>query len=257
MGTAAHTRRLTAATFHEALGSAPWLLVRIEPGLPRMHKGVARFFAHQYPGLFAFGTLPVRETRSPGWWEDHFRTAVGPVKGGRTGYFLLQEGQVVGHHTGLVRADVTFTDRTRSADEARRSDREVEWLKRIAFGTAPVSTLDLAAAVELIAYFDGIVLTRQERAGFADGESKRTGAAGRVAPQPVPIPGESGDPFQVLKVPFDATDEEIRAAYKKQMKLNHPDKVGHMSPEIQAYAAAQVRVIKAAFDALKAVRGEG
>ena len=55
----------------------------------------------------------------------------------------------------------------------------------------------------------------------------------------------------MLKVSPDASDAEIKAAYKQQMKLNHPDKVSHMSPEIQAYAQAWTKVIRAAYEALK------
>lgn len=255
MRTSLQARRLTAATFPEAVEGALYLLVRVEAGLPRLHRGLARFFEHQYPGLFGFGTLPARETRAPGWWDHYFRTAVGPVKGSRTGYFLLKEGEVVGHHSGMVRADVAYTDRSQTAEDSRRGDAEVQWVREIAFGGAPVSTLDLAAAIELIAYFDGIVMQRQERAGFGtDGRSTASGTAaqaGAVKPQKVPIPGESGDPFVVLKVARDADSEAIRAAYKEAMKRNHPDKVAHMSDEIRAYAEAQVRVIKAAYDALK------
>ena len=103
-----------------------------------------------------------------------------------------------------------------------------------------------------------MVTTRQHRAGFSDEDGTRSKQAGErcgtIRPQDVAIPGASGDPFEVLKIDFGATDDEIRAAYKQQMKLNHPDKVSHMSEEIQAYAHAQVRVIRAAYEALRAVR---
>ncbi len=246
-------QRLTATTFPAAASAHLFFLVRVEAGLPRLHRGLRRFFHHQYPGLFGFGTLPLRETRRPGWWEHHFRTAVGPVRGSRTGYFLFHEGDVVGHHSGAVRADIHFTDAAATDDDRRRGQAELAWIKRVAFGAGPVSPVDLAAAVDLIVYFDGVVVDRQARSGFdADGNQVASGArAGGVTPQPVAIPGASRDPFQVLKIPFEATQDEIRAAYKLQMKLNHPDKVSHMSEEIQAYAHAQVKVIRAAYEALR------
>lgn len=246
------THRLTAATFGGAAGSSLFYLVRVDTGLPKIHRGVAEFFRDQYPDLMGFGTLPARETRATGWWEHHFRTRVGPVRGNRTGYFLFCEGEVVGTHPGRVRHDVRFDDGDRTPESGQRAQAELEFIRRVAFEGRRVPEVDLAIAVELITYFDGIVSERQERRGFREGASQRSGGtASRVSRQQIAIPGESGSPFAVLKIEEDATDEEIRAAYKLQMKLNHPDKVSHMSPEIQAYAQAWTKVIRAAYEALK------
>lgn len=251
MTTALPLQRLTAADFLDAAAATLFFLVRVEVGRPALHPGVARFFADQYPGLFGFGLLPLHETRVPGWWEHAFRSAVGPVRGDRTGYWLFHEARVVGHHSGVIRADVVFTHAETVVEDATRGRVEAEWVRKVAFEGKRVTARELTAALELIAYFDGIVVERQTRSGFGDGATRaaRPGVA-RVTPQVVPIPGESGDPFDVLKVPSTATDEEIRAAYKRQMKLHHPDKLAHMSPEIRAYAEAWTRVIRAAYTAL-------
>jgi len=251
------TQRLSATTFRQALGARPYVLVRVDSASPGLHRGLPEFFDRQYPKLFAFGTLKIRETRARGWWDRNFRTAVGPAKGSRTGYWLFQEAHIVGHHSGVVRTDLTFTDNRTADDDAQRAQAELAWIRRIAFDDDEVSSMDLAAAVELIAYFDGIVCTRQERAGFTDGGTRdvRRGTPGRVTAQEVPIPGASGDPFEILGIPDTATDAEVRAAYRRQMKLNHPDKVSHMSNDIQDYAHAKVRVIKAAYEAINSVRG--
>ncbi len=250
-------RRLSAATFQEAATSTPYLLVRVEAGAPVIHRGVAEFFDRQYPRLFGFGTLRIRDTRARGWWNDNFQTAAGPARGSRSGYWLFQEAEVVGHHSGVVRADLTFTDRQRKHEDSSRAHAEMEWIRRVAFDGAEVSSVDLAAAVELIAYFDGIVCIRQDRAGFGEGGTRAAGGVSpvSVAPQEVAVPGASGDAFEVLKIGPNATDAEVRAAYKLAMKLNHPDKVSQMSEEIQAYAHAQVRVIRAAYEAITSVRG--
>ena len=39
------------------------------------------------------------------------------------------------------------------------------------------------------------------------------------------------------------------------MKLNHPDKVAHMSQAIQDFAQSRVVAIKAAYDSIKRMRG--
>ena len=252
------TQRLRAATFPGAVAATPYLLVRIDSGLPRFHRGVARYFDHQYPRLFGFGTLPLAQTKRPGWWEQHFCTAVGPARGNRAGYWLLHQGEVVGNHSGIVRADLDYDDPTLTLDDWGRGQAEIAWLKQIAFENTRVSQSELAIAVEIIAYFDAITLERQSRSGFDSGSSSTSGSAGgggaRVETEAIVVAGGSGDPFEVLKVSHSATDEEIRAAYKQAMKLNHPDKVSHMSEEIQTFANAQVRGIRAAYDAIKRVR---
>ena len=163
-----------------------------------------------------------------------------------------------GEREDAVVAPVTRARKFRARHELDRGHAEIAWLKQVAFDGTSVSPLELAAAVELIAYFDGIVLERQSRAGFADGATRSAKARCRpaaVTPQTVAIPGASGNPFEILHIGEDASDDDVRAAYKRLMKLNHPDKVSHMSDEIQAYAHAQVRVIKAAYDAITTARG--
>ncbi len=240
------TPRLSASSFERAVASRLYLLVRLDVGRSALHAGVGRFFDRQYPGLFGFGTLALREAQGPGWWARNFQSAAGTVRAMETGYWLFHEALVVGHHSGIIRTDLTFTDRTRRAEDHSRGQAELEWVRQVAFDGARVAPVELAAAVELIAYFDGVVSERQARAGFGEAE-RREAEAQRVTPR--------SDPYATLKIADDATDDEVRAAYKRAMKLNHPDKLGHMSEEIQAFAHAQVKAIKVAYEAIVAVRG--
>ena len=65
---------------------------------------------------------------------------------------------------------------------------------------------------------------------------------------PVEEPDISIDPFQVLGVKQGDSEEKVRAAYRKQARVHHPDMTGDAnSPEI-------VR-INAAYDAIKMIYG--
>jgi hypothetical protein len=61
---------------------------------------------------------------------------------------------------------------------------------------------------------------------------------------------ESVEAFQVLGVPEDAEDEEIRKAYRKLMKMYHPDFFMTAKPAEQQRARKMTLKIRAAYDTL-------
>jgi DnaJ like chaperone protein len=56
--------------------------------------------------------------------------------------------------------------------------------------------------------------------------------------------------YEILGVNEDATLAEITAAYRKQVTMNHPDKVAHMAREIQEVAEQRMKEINAAYQEL-------
>ena len=77
----------------------------------------------------------------------------------------------------------------------------------------------------------------------------RDGTARRASP--------SEDPYAVLGVKPDAGDIEIRAAWKKLMRENHPDSLASrgVPPDFIARSHAKVAGINAAWDVVKRERG--
>jgi DnaJ like chaperone protein len=75
----------------------------------------------------------------------------------------------------------------------------------------------------------------------------------RVRPGKVPI----ADPYAVLGVTQDASDGEIRKAYRKLIAQYHPDKLTARgaAPEAIALAEERARAINAAYEQLKELRG--
>jgi hypothetical protein len=63
--------------------------------------------------------------------------------------------------------------------------------------------------------------------------------------------GSSRDPYQVLGIGRNASQEEIKQAYKRLAGKYHPDKVSHLGPEFQALAEKRFKEIQAAYEALR------
>lgn len=61
--------------------------------------------------------------------------------------------------------------------------------------------------------------------------------------------------FEVLEVAPDAPLDAIRTAFKRQMRLYHPDKVSGLGVELQELATRKTQEINAAWNRAQAERG--
>jgi uncharacterized membrane protein YkvA (DUF1232 family) len=63
-------------------------------------------------------------------------------------------------------------------------------------------------------------------------------------------PSAGGDPYEVLGVSRDATQAEIRSAYRKQAQRYHPDRVTHLGEEFQQLAKEKFQDVQKAYETL-------
>ncbi len=86
--------------------------------------------------------------------------------------------------------------------------------------------------------------------GFARNDFERMTATHGVA-------GGAGNPYEVLGVARDASDVDIKAAYRKLIHVNHPDKLmaQGLPQEFIDLANEKMAVINTAYDAIKKERG--
>lgn len=61
--------------------------------------------------------------------------------------------------------------------------------------------------------------------------------------------------YKILEISPDATDEEVKAAYRKMAVKYHPDKVEHLGPDIRKSAEEKFQQLQAAYDEIKKRRG--
>ena len=79
----------------------------------------------------------------------------------------------------------------------------------------------------------------------------RNHASGR-SNQAGPDPGKEAekDPYQILEVPRNASQQEIKSAFRKQARRYHPDRVSHLGDEFQQLAKEKFQEIQKAYEIL-------
>ena len=58
-------------------------------------------------------------------------------------------------------------------------------------------------------------------------------------------------PFRVLEISPDASDQEIKRAYRRMANKYHPDKVSHLGKEMQSSAEEKFKAVNNAYQQLK------
>ncbi|MBO4570586.1 MAG: TerB family tellurite resistance protein [Bacteroidales bacterium] len=66
---------------------------------------------------------------------------------------------------------------------------------------------------------------------------------------------DSDSAYAVLEISPSATDDEVKAAYRRMAMKNHPDKVSTLGPEVQKAAEEKFRKIQEAYETIKKERG--
>src|SRR6185295_1251543 len=134
-----------------------------------------------------------------------FQSSLGPLRRGvQEGYYLFDGGYVVGHHGTTFRPpSVTYGNDPEEVASRQRVD-----ASPASVTLTPIQRENLR---QLAAYFDAIVERRQRAAGPPPPPPPRS--------TPAPAPSAE-DPYVILGISPTATADEIKAAYKTQMKLN-------------------------------------
>ena len=114
--------------------------------------------------------------------------------------------------------------------------------------------LALLRLLWMVAAADGHIDPSEERtiarisaALGIDAANQRATAAGFRA-------GGNGH-YETLGLDAEATDAEVKAAYRRLAKLHHPDRVAHLGAEQARLAGEKFRRINAAYDAICEERG--
>lgn len=66
---------------------------------------------------------------------------------------------------------------------------------------------------------------------------------------------DTNSAYQILEISPDATNDELKKAYRELAKKYHPDKVSHLGEEIKKAAEVKITELNAAYDSVKEERG--
>ncbi len=188
-----------------------------------------------FPGEISVGWMSRDAVTEMDWWSQHWVTERGPmVRQGEPpqGVYLFHLGTIVAHHAATSAAGTSETwvevreyllERIRLRREMARAGDATDWSAPPPRTAAPPP--------------------RQDPPPRHD------------APPPPrrPVPAEG--PYEVLELSPSATDVEAKKAYREAVRLNHPDKVAHLSRAIQRFAHERMLLINAAWETIQKERG--
>jgi DnaJ like chaperone protein len=66
---------------------------------------------------------------------------------------------------------------------------------------------------------------------------------------------ETDSAYKILEISPDATNEEVKKAYRELAKKYHPDKVSHLGEDVKRAAEEKITQLNAAYEAIKEKRG--
>lgn len=148
-------------------------------------------------------------------------------------------------------------------DEARREAAGFEpYAEQIAAIFAGRRELleELLGALLMIAHADGVYHPEERRLlervaaifGFGEGEFRRVEATFTRS-----VARDEGDPYEVLGLTADAGDAEVKAAHRRLVRENHPDRLAAqgLPDDFAEVANKKMAEVNAAWDRIKKARG--
>ncbi len=228
------------ASFISFVESAEFALIYVDLIRPQFSAAIIDYLKREYPGKFAFGTLRRDVAAEPIWWNKRFGPVLGPIKSGwevPEGFYLFHNSKVVYKHSGK---------------KERSSEEHIMSIGVQLIGIAfPASNLTQAqrnnnASEDANAFLYDIEPIIQKLI-------HRESSSEKTPPQRPPASEakqEPEDPYKILGVQRDASEEQIKKAYREKISLNHPDKVAHLSEKLRKTAHEETRWLTDAYEAI-------
>lgn len=178
---------------------------------------------------------------------------------------MMADGRATRDELAVVK---TFLRDHFDADFSRNALRLLKGLLSKNFDLPPVcrqirQNMDIAARRTLlhllygVAWADGVLHPAEERvlAAIAAGLGISAAEARSISSMFARTGAGPEADYAILGVSPDATDAEIRSAFRKMALKHHPDKVAHLGPEFQRDATEKFRAINEAYDRIRKSRG--
>jgi len=127
-------------------------------------------------------------------------------------------------------------------------------------GAQIASNMNYSQRVQLFHYLAGIANADGEFCKEEKSILESIGAAIRLSSADISsvismFYKDTGAAYSVLEISRNATDDEVKSAYRRMAMKNHPDKVATLGPEVQKAAEEKFRKIQEAYETIKRERG--
>jgi hypothetical protein len=240
--------RWSAARFVQQVTETRFALCAVGRGRVQLEHGMVAWFDLTFPGQFSVGSLDTTSLPA-GFATSTFRTSRGVMRlgpsGPQSGTYLFDRGVVIGFHTGVV-------------GFAPIQDRIAD------FVGPTVRTGDPDTVVAITRYLSE--LTSRKLRGEREWQTETPSPRQKAPPprQNAPPPRDERRPpphrhtppppnadYELLGITMGATVKQATLAYREQVKLNHPDKVAHLSAALQKFAEQQTIAITQAYQRIK------
>ena len=178
---------------------------------------------------------------------------------------MMADGRATRDELAVVK---TFLRDHFDADFSRNALRLLKGLLAKNFDLPPVcrqirQNMDVAARRTLlhllygVAWADGVLHPAEERvlASIAAGLGISAAEARSISSMFARSGAGPEADYAILGVSPDASDAEVRSAFRKMALKHHPDKVAHLGPEFQRDATEKFRAINEAYDRIRKSRG--
>ncbi|MBO4655956.1 MAG: TerB family tellurite resistance protein [Bacteroidales bacterium] len=130
-------------------------------------------------------------------------------------------------------------------------DTEIQVIRNIAFGMG-MSPADFEA---LKTMFLGYGYQGGYSSGYGSGYSSGYGYNSNSNNYGSTTYHDLNDDYKILEVSPDATNEEVKKAYRKAAIKHHPDKVSHLGEEVRKAAEEKFSKVNEAYERIKKSRG--
>lgn len=179
---------------------------------------------------------------------------------------IFADGRIYQSETEMLR---NFLNKSLGADGARmgmhyfeqmktlrRTRGEQEWTASIQHVCQSLRKLmPEAARIQMVAFLTEISKTDGNAHESEIKSIRRTayhlGLDANIVDQMLALGGQSLEAaYQVLGLTPQATDDEVRRAYKKMVLQNHPDRVAHLGEDVKKAATKKMQEINKAKDAI-------
>lgn len=128
---------------------------------------------------------------------------------------------------------------------------ELAAIKQIA-GWCGIDSLTYEAIKMMYVSFSGSDPFGSGGGGYGGGYYDQSSGGSSYIPRSGP---SLDDCYKILEVSPDATDEEVKKAYRVAAMKHHPDKVSHLGEDVRKKAEEKFAKVNEAYDKIKAARG--